>query len=488
MATITRENIAPLNDKLTVKISKEDYLPTVEKSIKNYAKTATIQGFRKGMVPSGLVKKMYGQSILNDEVIKKVDAELNKYISDEKIAILAQPIALEQKDLQLDINNPQDYDFNFEIGLQPEVELDPKKIKTTRYQVEIKDKMVEEEVDRLRSRFGEYQSPETIEDEDTIISSTIELADEDAAATKEKAAKEVAEATETEGQEAGEEEKKEKDTAVNLKDIAKTQQKEFKGKKVGDSVTVQLDKAFKGDILERVLTDLGLDKSVKANGKKTATLTITKLGLLEKPAMDEALFEKVYPGKEIKTEDAFKAAIKEDLGKYYGGQASSQIHDQIYHHLTDDIQLDMPEAFLKRWMLVSKEGKITEAEVDKEYPTFTKQLQWALISSKLSNDNDVKVENQEIKDFARQQLMGYLGGQMGLTGDEPWVDEYINKMLADQKFMEDAYGQIRIGKLFEILETQVTAEDKAISEEDFAALLKQHQHDHEQEGHDHDHE
>ncbi|HEU0226921.1 MAG TPA: trigger factor [Arachidicoccus soli] len=450
MATITRENLAPLNDKLVVTILKDDYLPTFEKSLKGYAKNANIPGFRKGMVPAGLVKKMYGQGILSEEVIKAVDAEINKYIQENKLQILAQPIPLEEQPVNFDVNNPTDYSFEFEIGIQPEANIDVKGIKVKRYQVEVTDKMIDEEIERLIARFGKYNTPETVEAEDTIISADIQV---------------------TEGENKG-------DTAVNLKDIAKTQQKEFKGKKVGDTITVQLDKAFKGDILNRVLSDLKLDKENKEDAKKEATLTITKIGLLEKAALDEELFKQVYQTKEIKTEEAFRAALKEDLANYFAQQASGQIHDQIYHHLTDHISIELPEPFLKRWIVVSSEGKKTQVEADEEYPAFAKQLQWAIISSKLSEDNEVKVEQQELKDFARHQLMSYLGGQMGLNGDESWMDEYVNKMMGDRKFIDDAYGQIRIGKLFGELEKQVTAKDETITEEKFAELLKEHQHAH----------
>ncbi|UAY54932.1 trigger factor [Arachidicoccus terrestris] len=461
MATITRENIAPLNDKLVVTLKKEDYLPAVDKSIKNYAKTANIQGFRKGMVPAGLIRKMYGPGIFQDEVLKTVDNELNKYIAEEKLAILAQPIALEQKELELNFQDPKDYNFEFEIGLQPEVNIDPKSINVTRYQIEVTDQALEEELERLRQRYGNYTTPETIEDEKTIISAEIAI-----------------DGQEPEPAAEGEEPAKPTDTAITLKDIAKGQQKEFKGKKIGDKVTVQLDKAFKGEILERVLGDLKLDKTDKENGKKTATLTITKIGFLEEAPLDEKLFDQVYPGKDIKTEEDFKTAIKADIEKYYAQQASGQIHDQIYHYLTDHVSLDMPEPFLKRWMKVSSEGKKTDEDIDKDIVDFKKQLQWALISSKLSNDNEIKVENEELKDFARHQLMSYLGGQMSLQGNEAWIEDYVNKMMGDRKFIEDAHGQVRIGKLFEALETQVTAKDQPIAEKDFTEMVQKHQHEH----------
>lgn len=473
MATITREQIAPLNDKLVVTLKKEDYLPAVDKSIKNYAKTANIQGFRKGMVPAGLVRKMYGPSILQDEVIKTVDNEINKYIADEKLAIIAQPIPLDETPVEFSIQDPKDYTFEFEIGLQPEINIDPKSINVTRYQIEVTDQILDEELERLRQRYGNYSTPETVEDENAIISADIAVDGQDDTAKEDEneskaaeAATEVAETT------------KAATTAITLKEIAKGQQKEFKGKKVGDIVTVELGKAFKGEILDRVLSDLKLDKEDKENAKKTVTLTITKIGLLEPAAYDEKLFDQVYPGRDIKTEEDFKAAVKEDITKYYGQQASGQIHDQIYHHLTDHVTLDMPETFLKRWMKISSEGKKTEEELDKDIVEFKKQLQWALISSKLSSDNNIQVQHEELKDYARHQLLNYLGGQMGLQGNEQWIDDYANKMLADQKFIDDAHGQIRIGKLFEVLEKQVTAKDQPITEKEFTEMVQKHQHEH----------
>lgn len=451
MATIIRENLAPLNDKIIVTIQQQDYLPAFEKQLKQYAKSANIPGFRKGMVPAGMIKKMYGAGIFNQEVIKTVDEEINKYIQDNQLAILAQPIPLEDKPVNLDVNNPQDYHFEFEIGLQPDVTIDLKKINVTRYDVEITDKMIDEEVDRLQSRFGEYSTPETIEDLETIISADIAIQDE-----------------ENKG-----------NTAFNLKDVTKSQQKEFIGKKVGDLVNIQLAKTFKDDILKRVLTDLKLDKESETDAKKQAALTITKIGLLVKAAVDEALFEKVYPGKEIKTEQAFRDALRDDLKQYFAQQASAQIHDQVYHQLVDDTTLDLPQTFLKRWIVASSDGKKTAADADEEYPAFAKQLQWALISSKLSNENNIQVLPEEMKDFARGQLMSYLGGQMGLNGDESWIDDYTNRMLGDKKFVEDAHGQIRISKLFNQLEKQVNATEQKISEEDFSQLLKKHSHEHE---------
>ncbi|PZP49463.1 MAG: trigger factor, partial [Pseudopedobacter saltans] len=189
-------------------------------------------------------------------------------------------------------------------------------------------------------------------------------------------------------------------------------------------------------------------------------------------------FKKVYPTKEIKTEAEFKADIKKELENYFAQQASGQIHDQIFHELTDHTKLEFPSEFLKRWLTVQNQGKKTAEEIEKEVPQFENQLQWSIISNKLSQENDVKVEPEDLKDFARQQLYGYLGGQMDLSGDTTWMDDYVNKMMQDKKFVEQSYGQVMASKLFQKLEGQVSAKDEKISEEDFAKKLQEHHHHH----------
>src|SRR5574343_224281 len=148
MATITRENIGQLTDKLTVTVGKNDYFARFEQSLKKYAKTANIPGFRKGMVPAGLVKKMYGQSVFTDEVLRTVETELNQYMTKEAIDIFAQPLPLDNDATGLNMNNPADYTFSFEIGLKPSFDLDIKNVKVTRYVIEVTEDMVNDEIAR----------------------------------------------------------------------------------------------------------------------------------------------------------------------------------------------------------------------------------------------------------------------------------------------------------------------------------------------------
>src|SRR5690348_11314437 len=170
MATVTRENIGLLTDKITVSLSKGDYLPSFEKTLKQYGKKANIPGFRKGMVPAGLIKKMYGNSLFVDEVLKTVDKQVFQFLETEKLDIFAQPLPVDMNLSQLDVNNPNNYTFIFEVGMKPEFQLpDLSKEKIKRYKVAVTDEMLNEETERLRTRYGNMTEPESVSSDENVL-------------------------------------------------------------------------------------------------------------------------------------------------------------------------------------------------------------------------------------------------------------------------------------------------------------------------------
>ena len=453
MATIKRDNIGLLNDKLTVHLTKEDYFNGFETSLKKHAKTANIPGFRKGMVPAGLIKKMYGQSVFSDEILKKVEAELNQYLTNEKVEIFAQPLPLDAQIANLDVNAPGNYEFAFEIGLKPEFKLNIKDIKVKRYQVKVTDEMIQNEVDRIQTRNGKMTDPETVESEENVINLTFTESDKDGNVIEGGISK---------------------DNSLLIKYFAEKSRKQFIGKKKDDTLVIQLKKAFEDKELDIIVGDLGISKS---DADKYFKLLITKVGLIEKAPLDETLFLATYPNQDIKTEEAFRAALKKDIEGHYELQAKNQIHDQIYHHLIDHTKMEFPVPFLKRWLQKGGEKQRTEEETEKEYPVFQDQLKWTLISGQLAVDYKVQVVAEDLKNFAKQQLMSYMGPQMGALGDnDQWLEDYALRMMQDRKFVDDSYQRISTEKLFTALESDVQAKDEAIEAEKFADMLNQHHH------------
>lgn len=462
MATVTKENIGELHEKLTLKLEKSDYLPSFEKVLKDYSKKANIPGFRKGMVPSGLIKKMYGPSLFTDEVLRSVDRELVKYIETDKLNIFAQPLPLEMDIRQLDVNNPADYTFHFEIGMKPEFTLpELNKAKTTRYVVAVTDEMIDSEITRLQNRYGNMKDLDVVSTDENVLNVQFTEVDENI--------------NEKEGG-------IKKDNSLLVKYFKEDFRSSLQGKTINDYFVVQLDKAFDDKELEWILNDLGLDKNDITAAQRHFKIQITKIGLLEKKELNEEFYSQLYPGQEIKTQDVFRNKIKEEIQAYWDGQASNQLQHQVYHELLDHTEINFPEEFLKKWMKTQKDSAAdqppkTDEEVEKEFPSFLNQLKWTLISDKIVQENTIQVQPDEIRVFAKQQLFSYMGSG-NLSDDQPWVNDYIEKMMKDRKYVEDAYTRIQTQKIFEWGETKVNPELKDITADEFTKMVEVHQHQH----------
>src|SRR5512147_3188988 len=248
MATVTKENIGLLNEKITLKLEKTDYLPTFEKSLKDHSKKANIPGFRKGMVPAGLIKKMYGASLFTDEVLRTVDRELVKYLEEEKLDIFAQPLPVEMDIRQLDVNNPADYIFHFEVGMKPEFAIaDLSKANMIRYKVKITDEMINNEITRLQNRYGNMKDEDTVNTEENVLNVNFIEVDENG--------------NDVEGG-------IKKDNSLLVKYFKEDFRGNLMGKTINDYLITQLDKAFAEKELEFIIPDLGLNKDDATAAKK----------------------------------------------------------------------------------------------------------------------------------------------------------------------------------------------------------------------------
>jgi len=457
MATVIKENVDLLHDKLTLTLSKEDYLPAFEKSLKDYSKKANIPGFRKGMVPAGLIRKMYGSSLFTDEVLRSVDRELVKYLETEKLDIFAQPLPSELDLQQLNMNNPADYHFSFEIGLKPDFKIaDLAKAKTTKYKVKVTDEMINNEIARLQNRYGNMKDEEIITTEENVLNVNFVETDENG--------------NDLEGG-------IHKDNSLLVKYFAEGIRKSLIGKTKDSFIIIKLKNDFEDKEREWIMGDLGLNKDDQAAADKNFKVHITKVGLLEKKELNEEFVNQLYPNGDVKSESDFRNKIKEEIQAYWDGQARNQIHDQAYHELVDHTDIKFPDGFLKKWVKTQGEKAKTDEEVEKEFPVFLNQLKWTLITDKIVTENNIQVAPDEIRGFAKQQLFGYMGMNSS-EEEQPWAKDYVEKMMKDRKYVEDAYNRIQTQKIFEWAETKVNPEEKEISAEDFTKLVEAHQHHH----------
>lgn len=449
MPTVTRENIGLLNDKITVTVQTDDYLPSFEKQLKQFAKSANIPGFRKGMVPAGIVKKMHGPALFADEVLRSVEKKLVDYLQGEQLDIFAQPIpSAENSADQLNMNAPSDYSFSFEIGLKPSFDLNLSTVTLPRYKVNVTEEMVNDEVDRLQARLGKMSEPELVDNDENVLNVTFE--------------------------EEGVENAPKKENSLLVKYFTPAFRAQLMGLKTDSTVTLDLRTAFEEKERDWLIKDLGVDGSDASLDKKY-TMTIIKVGLVEKRALNEEFFKEAFPTKEVKTEEEMRQLIREDIQKQWDSHARNLLHHELYHVLLEKTTMDFPESFLKKWMQNGGEKPKSAEEVENEFPTFKDQLRWTLISDKIVKDNNLDVNPEELKEYMRQQILGYFGG-MSMDGNIEWLDSYVDRMLKDEQQVESSYRRLITEKLFGWAEHQINAEEKPISSEEFLKLQDQHNH------------
>ena len=326
MAKVTRENIGILHDKIIITVTPDEYAPAYKKNLAKAAASANISGFRKGHVPSAVVNKMYGEKIIMDEVLKITEVQMTSYLAIEKIDTFSQPLPLSSTLRNIDINNLKEYKFEFEIGIRPEINIDPKSIQVKRYVIEVADKMIDEQLEKMQLQGGTMTEPETVSSDEDLLNVVFVEVD--------------AEGNAIEGG-------IDKASSINVKHFATEFRKSLYGLKKDDTVTTTLAIGFSDDERGPVLDELGLDKEDTANADKNFKITITNIGLQVKAEMKEEFYKKMYPAKEITTETELRATIKEEIAGYFAEQSRKQMHDQIYHFLLDETKVEMPREFIR---------------------------------------------------------------------------------------------------------------------------------------------
>ncbi|OJU78023.1 MAG: hypothetical protein BGO09_02235 [Bacteroidetes bacterium 47-18] len=446
MAIVTRSNIGNLHDKLTVKLSKEDYFGAYEKALKNYSKNVNIPGFRKGMVPAGMVKKMYGNSIMMDEILRAANKEVDQYLQKEQPSIFAQPIAMPLETLNVDVNNPAEFEFDFEIGLKPDFEITPLQHKgsITRYNIIIDDKLIDLEVDNIQKRAGTIENPETLENDTDIVYASYELDGE------------------------------QYEDAVSLDKAPSVLKEALKGQKAGFTQEIDLD-ALAAEELDEMAANVFKKDASSLKGKK-AVFTLTKVGRLIPRELNESLFEEAFPGQGITTEEAFRDLLKQEIGKEGARLTNEKLQNEIFETLVHETKIELPVAFLKSWIKRSGEQIKTDEEVEKEYPSFEHQLIWTLISDKLIKEYDIKVSMDEVLADIKTKVLTYFG--VNGSDEEPeWMAEYMDKMSKDTKTIDEAYRKLLFDKLFSKIAEVIEVKEEQVTGEEFGKIPnKYHQH------------
>ncbi len=446
---ITRENTGELTATIKMVISATDHNDSVTKILKDYQRKANVPGFRPGHVPFGMIKKLYGGAVFAEEVNKLVSGKLQQYIEDEKLDILGQPLPNTTLTPEFDWKEGQDIEFFFDLGLAPKFDfvLDDK-VAVDFHVIKVDDTMIDKYVDDMRERFGNMINPEVAGEKDILFGEFVQLDAEGNAL------------------EAG----IKHSSKVTIDLIADADVKgKLIGTKVGDVVVFNPLKAT-GNALE-ASSMLGITKAEVEEMESDFSFTISEISTMSPAEMNEEFFDKVFPASEIKTEEAFRNQVREESEKAFVADSDHLFAHHMQEELVKAVNLELPDEFMKRWLIESNEGKLTAEAIERDYSKYAESMKWQLIENKIIHEAGIEVGDQEIKDYVKDY---YLQGwrTMPLTDDlterlESIADSFLkDKPKEVRRIVDSLYGQ----RVAAYVKSKVKLNEKEISYDEFIKI------------------
>ncbi|WP_299682326.1 trigger factor [uncultured Dokdonia sp.] len=432
---ITKEQIDELNAVIKVDIAKDDYQEKVQSILKDYRKTANIPGFRKGHVPMGLVQKQYGMAVRVDEVNKLLQDALGKFLSEEKIDVLGNPLPKNQEDFDWNLD---DYSFEFELGMAPKFDIDLKPKKAiVGYEIYADDKMIENQLTTIQKQYGK------------LISQT-----------------EVTKDAEVTGAFVNEELELDNTATFEIAQLkGKKNTDAFLGAKAGDVITVKTKSLFsEGHSYQNAFKKT--EEEAKELNAEVA-FTISEINTRELAEFDQELFDKLYGKDAVKTVTELKEKMKEDAAKQFQQQSDQQLMNDVTEHLIAETKFDLPADFLQKWIQSTGENPMTIEEAIEEYNRSEKGLRYQLIEGKLIQDNNLQVTFEELKTYAKDmikmQMMQY--GQMNPEDKE--LEDIAARILGNQEEVKRLSEQRMNQKMLTFFKENVNLKTKKVTFDEF---------------------
>jgi trigger factor len=431
---ITKKDIDKLNAVLTVEISKDDYSSKVEKVLADYRKNANIPGFRKGQVPMGMVKKQYGKAVLVEEVNKLLQDALHKFLTEEKLDILGNPLPKNEADINWDAD---DYSFEFELGLAPEFSVDVKGKEVLQYKIVADDEMLNNQVKTIRKQYGKLISKKEVEKGDEITG------------TFTSTEKEI-----------------EKKTTLSTDEIAgKKQLDSVIGAKVGDTVTLKTKGMFADDHDNQKYLGVAHDD---AHGLDIeVSFKIEEVNKREMAELNQELFDKLFGETVVTSEEELKAKIKEDAEGQFAQQSDQKLLNDVVDSLLENTKFDLPKEFLQRWIAMSGEKRLSEEDAKAEYERSEKGLRYQLIEGKLRAENKLQVTFDELKDYSKNMIKAQMA-QFGQTNpSEEELESIAARILSNKEEIERLSEQLNTAKLLNFFKENAKLKTKEVTYDKF---------------------
>jgi trigger factor len=452
---ISQEKIDNLNAVLKINIDPADYTPRVDKAIKDHAKKANIPGFRKGMVPSSHIKRMYGKSILVDEINNLLSDTLNKYIEDEKLEVLGQPLPKTGEDTkEYNWDFADNFEFNYEVGLAPEFDITfSAKDKLTDYVIKVDDETLESRIKNIRKSYGKMTNPDVSADDDVLYAELVQLSPD--GSVFEDGISNI--------------------TSVRLDQVQDEKvKKSLIGLKKDDVVTLDIQKAYNNDAA-RIAAILKIEEDAAADLKSKFQLTVKNVNRLAEADLDQEFFDKLFGEGVVTDEAGFRAKITEELESMMVQDSERKLQDEIYHYAIDKVQFNLPDEFLKRWLRATNE-QLSEEELQGGYKDFAQNLKWTLIENKIIKDNNIDIKYDEVFALAKQRLAQQFQMYSPQPIAEDQLAQYTVQYLQNKENANKIFEELKALKVFDYVKSVVTLDKKDIGFTDFNKLVAEHKH------------
>lgn len=433
---IQLDQISKTEALIKINLKEADYQPKVEEKLKEYSKKAQIKGFRPGKVPQSLINKMYGKSILVDEINHLVSHQVMDYIKENDIQILGDPLPNAEKAAELDWDNGKEFDFEYEIGIVPEFDLKvDNKIKVDTFSIKIDDKLMAETLENLQKQFGEVTNPEVSEAGDSLFGHIL-----------------------VDGEESGD------GSLLDLNQVEKKAQKNFIGKKSDDVIEFDVTKTIKNEDDRRTfLGEANKDLTGKIQFKvKNVNRTL--------PAeLNQDLFDKTFGKDVVKTEDEFKEKVKSSIGENYTRETDGYTDMKIRDKFIEKTKMDLPDTFLKKWLELSNKNELTKEQIESDYPLYANDLKWSLIKNKIATENEIKTEHEEIVNEAKNMIRAQFGSMGMSEAMEQNIDAFADNYLKGEegqnyrKLSEKVFND----KVMTFVREKITIKAKEVSAEEY---------------------
>lgn len=463
---IIKEQLDDLNAVIRVKLTPLDYQSKYETSIRTYTKKAVIKGFRPGHVPVAMIKKMYGKAILAEEINKLLNDTLYGYISENKIEILGNPLPKEdEKNIQFNENS--DMEFAYEIGLAPKIDLNLSNEKVEYNTLRVDDELIKKQMTDLARRYGKMMSAEVSEPTDMLFGTFVELDDKN----------EIKEGGILHN------------STISIEYLHDEElKKKLSGLKPGDNLTIDPKKVSHS--LADMASMLGIDKERAKTIHTDFKFSVNEIKRIMPAEFNQELFDKLFGESVVTSEEDFMVRVSDDLKNMFTFDSDRLFFRKITEKLIDNVNVSLPDDFLKRWIVSTNEKPVTYEQVEAEYLGYSRGLKWQLIENKIIRENNLKVSNEEALAYTKN----YLNSQYARYGMPPMEDEKITesatRILANKDEQKKIYDELYNRKVLEYLKHSVTLDPKELSYDEFMKLIGQgneHVHDHDHD-HDHDHE